>query len=110
MTRASGKPYDQYVAANILQPLGMTSTTLHPSRVPANRRAVGYRWEDERWKEEPALPHGSFGSMGGMLTSVRGWSGGRANQPGVTSRDATAMASIGDARAARPCVRHSATD
>ena len=49
----------------------MTSTTLHPSKVPANRLAVGYRWEDERWKEEPALPHGSFGAMGGMLTSIR---------------------------------------
>ena len=41
------------------------------SEVPAERRAVGYRWEDERWKEEPALPHGSFGAMGGMLTSIR---------------------------------------
>jgi CubicO group peptidase (beta-lactamase class C family) len=71
VARVSGKPYDEYVSQNILQPLGMASTTLHPSRVPANRRAVGYRWEDERWKEEPALPHGSFGSMGGMLTSIR---------------------------------------
>ena len=59
------------MSQSILQPLGMTSTTLHPSKVPANRMAVGYRWEDERWKEEPALPHGSFGAMGGMLTSVR---------------------------------------
>jgi hypothetical protein len=49
----------------------MTSTTLHADRVPKGRLAVGYRWEDERWKEEPALPHGSFGSMGGMLTTVR---------------------------------------
>ena len=49
----------------------MTSTTLHPSKVAANRLAIGYRWEDERWKEEPALPHGSFGAMGGMLTSIR---------------------------------------
>jgi hypothetical protein len=39
--------------------------------VPANRLAHGYRWEDAQWKEEPQLPHGSFGSMGGMLTSVR---------------------------------------
>jgi hypothetical protein len=39
--------------------------------VPQNRLAIGYRWEDERWKEEPALPHGSFGAMGGMLTSIR---------------------------------------
>jgi len=71
VSQASGKPYDEYVSQNILQPLGMTSTTLHPSKVAANRLAVGYRWEDERWKEEPALPHGSFGAMGGMLTSIR---------------------------------------
>jgi CubicO group peptidase (beta-lactamase class C family) len=71
VSRVSGKPYDEYVAENILKPLGMSSTTLHPSKVAPNRIAIGYRWEDERWKEEPALPHGSFGSMGGMLTSIR---------------------------------------
>jgi CubicO group peptidase (beta-lactamase class C family) len=71
VTRASGVAYEDYVTSSILQPLGMTSTTLHPSRVPRGRLAVGYRWEDERWKEEPALPHGSFGAMGGMLTSIR---------------------------------------
>ena len=67
----SRQPYDDYVTKNILQPLGMTSTTLHADRVPKGRLAVGYRWEDERWKAEPALPHGSFGSMGGMLTTIR---------------------------------------
>lgn len=71
VSRVSGKPYDEYVSQNILQPLGMTSTTLQPSKVAANRLAIGYRWEDERWKEEPALPHGAFGAMGGMLTSIR---------------------------------------
>jgi CubicO group peptidase (beta-lactamase class C family) len=71
VSRVSGTSYDEYVSQHILRPLGMTSTTLHPSRVPKDRLAVGYRWEDERWKEEPALPHGSFGAMGGMLTSVR---------------------------------------
>ena len=40
-----------------------------PSR--ANRLAHGYRWEDNQWKEEPPLPDGAFGSMGGMLTSTR---------------------------------------
>ena len=49
----------------------MTSTTLHADRVAKGRLAVGYRWEDERWKEEPPLPHGSFGAMGGMLTTIR---------------------------------------
>jgi CubicO group peptidase (beta-lactamase class C family) len=71
VSNVSRQPYDDYIAKNILQPLGMPSTTLHADRVAKGRLAVGYRWEDERWKEEPALPHGSFGAMGGMLTTVR---------------------------------------
>ena len=64
-------PYREYISARVLRPLGMTSTTLEASDVPPGRLAHGYRWEDERWKEEPPLPDGAFGSMGGMLTSVR---------------------------------------
>jgi len=71
VSNVSGVPYPDYVAANILRPLGMTSTTLEASTVPASRLVHGYRWEDERWKDEVLLAHGSFGSMGGMLTSVR---------------------------------------
>jgi CubicO group peptidase (beta-lactamase class C family) len=70
VTRASGRPYNEYVSTHILKPLGMRSTTLSPASVPAARLAHGYRWEDERWKEEPQLPDGSFGPMGGMLTSL----------------------------------------
>jgi CubicO group peptidase (beta-lactamase class C family) len=62
--------YTSYIDANVLRPLGMTSTTLEPARVPANRLAHGYRWEDEQWKNEPLLANGSFGSMGGMLTTL----------------------------------------
>ena len=71
VSNVSRTTYDDYVTRQILRPLGMTSTTLHASKVPAGRLAIGYRWEDERWKEEPALPHGAFGAMGGMLTSIR---------------------------------------
>ena len=67
----SGAKYEDYLDATILRPLGMTSTTLEPSKVPANRLAHGYRWEDAQWKEEPQLAHGSFGAMGGLLTSIR---------------------------------------
>ena len=70
VSRVSGMPYTDYVTANVIRPLGMTSTTLEPSKVPADRLAHGYRWEDERWKDEPLLANGSFGSMGGMLTTV----------------------------------------
>jgi hypothetical protein len=48
----------------------MSSTTLEPSSVPPNRLAHGYRWEDDQWKNEPLLANGSFGSMGGMLTTL----------------------------------------
>jgi CubicO group peptidase (beta-lactamase class C family) len=71
VSRVSGQPYASYVNANILQPLGMTSTTLEPASVPRDRLALGYRWEDNTWKEEPQLPDGAFGAMGGMLTSSR---------------------------------------
>jgi CubicO group peptidase (beta-lactamase class C family) len=70
VTNVSKVRYEDYVAANILRPLAMTSTTLEPAKVAPNRLVHGYRWEDERWKDEPLLANGSFGSMGGMLTSV----------------------------------------
>jgi CubicO group peptidase (beta-lactamase class C family) len=69
----SGTPtqaYTKYIQDHVLKPLGMNSTTLEPSTVPADRLAHGYRWEDEQWKNEPLLANGSFGSMGGMLTTL----------------------------------------
>lgn len=71
IANVSGVPYKEYVTAHVLKPLGMSSTTLEPKEVAADRLAHGYRWEDERWKEEPQLPDGAFGAMGGMLTSMR---------------------------------------
>jgi CubicO group peptidase (beta-lactamase class C family) len=53
-----------------MKPLGMTSTTLEPAGVPADRLAHGYRWEDGQWKNEPLLANGAGGSMGGMLTTL----------------------------------------
>ncbi len=70
VSNVSHMPYAEYVQRNVLTPLGMTSTTLEPSSVPRDKMALGYRWEDGQWKAEPILPHGAFGSMGGMLTTV----------------------------------------
>lgn len=71
VANVSRTPYADYVTANILRPLGMAATTLEPGAVPDDKLAHGYRWEDEQWKEEPPLPDGAFGSMGGMLTSIQ---------------------------------------
>lgn len=70
VTNVSGMPFRHYVQRHILEPLGMRSTTLEPATVPASKLALGYRYEDDRWKLEPQLADGAFGAMGGMLTSL----------------------------------------
>ena len=68
--RVSGMPYKTYVTDNVLKPLGMTSSTFDVDSVPKDKIAYGYRWEEEQWKAEPLLPHGAFGSMGGLWTTA----------------------------------------
>jgi CubicO group peptidase (beta-lactamase class C family) len=65
----SGLSYPRYLQERVLRPLGMTSTTMEARDVPASRLARGYRLQDGAWLEEPPLADGSFGAMGGMLTS-----------------------------------------
>jgi CubicO group peptidase (beta-lactamase class C family) len=70
VTNVSGMPYARYITERVLRPLGMRVTTMEAASVPAARLAHGYRWQDSTWLEEPQLPDGAFGPMGGMLTSV----------------------------------------
>ncbi len=66
----SGKPYAEAIAEALLQPLGMSSTNFHIDPALNERRALGYRWENEAWRPEPAMAHGAFGAMGGMHTTA----------------------------------------
>ena len=71
VTKASGMRYETYVRAEILGKLHMDSSTFEYSDVPAANRAVGYRLQpDGTYLDEPPLPHGVFGSMGGLLTNA----------------------------------------
>jgi CubicO group peptidase (beta-lactamase class C family) len=71
VSRAAGVPYEQYVQAEILSKLHMTGSTFRFEDVPVARRALGYRLEpDGTYAEEPPLPHGVFGAMGGLLTTA----------------------------------------
>jgi CubicO group peptidase (beta-lactamase class C family) len=70
VTNVSGMPYDQYIMRTIQRPLGMASTGYQVTDWPLQRRAIGYRWENEAWSEEPTMRHGVFGAMGGVQTSA----------------------------------------
>ncbi len=70
VTKVSGVPYREYVEKNILAPLGMKGTSLEPSALPVNARAMGYKKAGDVYQEEPSLPHGAFGAMGGMVTTA----------------------------------------
>jgi len=74
VSRVSGITYQQYITDQILKPLGMTNTYWEYSEVPDNELAQGYRWEDEKWKEEPMLHTGAFGAIGGLITSMSDFS------------------------------------
>jgi CubicO group peptidase (beta-lactamase class C family) len=71
VARASGRVYDEYVRDRILLPLDMRASTFEMAAVPREHIAFGYRWEDNKWKDEQPLAHGSFGAMGGLWTSTR---------------------------------------
>jgi len=74
VSKVSGQSYQDYIKENILLPLGMTHTYWEIDDVPENELAIGYRWEDEQWKLEPMLHDGSFGAMGGLITSIEDFS------------------------------------
>ncbi len=71
VTKASGVPYEKYMREEILAKLQMDGSTYEFSDIPAASRAIGYRLKpDGTYVEEPPLPHGVFGSMGGLLTTA----------------------------------------
>ena len=74
ISRIAGISYQNYISDSILRPLGMAQTYWEIDSVPAERLAIGYRWEEEKWKLEPMLHDGSFGAMGGLITSIEDFS------------------------------------
>jgi len=70
ITNVSGRPYADTISDTLLRPLGMSSSGFDISKSDAERRALGYRWEENEWRPEPPLAHGAFGAMGGMQTSA----------------------------------------
>ncbi len=72
--KVSGKTYQEYITENILKPLGMTSTYWDYNDVPTAQLAIGYRFVDDKWVAQPLLHSGSFGAMGGLITTIEDFS------------------------------------
>lgn len=70
ITNVSKQPYADTITSALLRPLGMESSGFDVEAAPRERRALGYRWEDDAWRVEPTLGPGAFGAMGGLQTSA----------------------------------------
>lgn len=74
VAKVSGMPYQDYIRAEIFEPLGMENTYWEYDRVPDDQLAIGYRREDEEWQLEPMLHDGAYGAMGGLMTTIEDFS------------------------------------
>jgi CubicO group peptidase (beta-lactamase class C family) len=74
VTVVSGTPFQRYITDELLIPLGMNDTQWEYTEVDRDRLALGYRWEDENWKDEPLLHDGIYGAMGGIITTIEDFS------------------------------------
>jgi CubicO group peptidase (beta-lactamase class C family) len=63
-------PYRTFVETRLLTPLGMSASGFDVFAHPKDKRAVGYRWENEAWAEEPTMKDGAFNAMGGLEVSA----------------------------------------
>lgn len=70
VSRVAGEPYQRYITREILEPLGMNDTRWEFADVPAAKLALGYRRENNGWALEPMLHDGTYGAMGGLLTTL----------------------------------------
>lgn len=70
VTNVSGRPYGEYIEQEIMRPIGMNSSGFDIAVSPLERRAIGYRWENDSFTREPDMAHGAFGAMGGVQTSA----------------------------------------
>lgn len=63
-------PYRSFVEQRLLTPLGMTASGFDVLAHPKDKRAIGYRWENDAWAEEPTMKDGAFNAMGGLEVSA----------------------------------------
>lgn len=72
--KVSNMPYQEYIEKNIWQPLGMNDDSWEFSKIPSQKLAKGYHWNNTLWDQEKMLSDGAFGAMGGMISSIKSFS------------------------------------
>jgi CubicO group peptidase (beta-lactamase class C family) len=70
ISQVTGEIYESFMENEILQPLGMHSSTFFTDAISEEARAVGYAKFESGLTEEPATAHGAFTPMGGLHSSV----------------------------------------
>lgn len=68
--KVSGMEFQQYTTANIFKPLGMNATVWDYEKAEQKNLALGYNWIEESHVNIPLEHHGSYGAMGGLITSI----------------------------------------
>ena len=86
----TGRSYMDAITAEILEPLGLTSTRFEHDPRPTSETALGYRLVNAVWESQPFTSPGVFSAMGGLFstaTDLVRWSLwlGRALDPEDTS-------------------------
>lgn len=72
LQKATGRRIEEFISSELLQPLGMTSTSFSPSDFPDDVRAAGYSLdEDDSWLPFPVAESGAFAAAGGIVSTVR---------------------------------------
>ena len=72
ISNVTGKPYQQYISEELLKPLGMNETYWEYNDVPEDQLVIGYA--PDSITIAPMLHDGSFGAMGGLITSIQDFS------------------------------------
>ncbi len=72
ISEVSGMPYQQYIKTRILEPLEMRETYWEYQEVPGDLLVIGYN--PDSLTVAPMLHDGSYGAMGGLITSIKDFS------------------------------------
>jgi len=74
VTEVSQMPYQEFIRKHIWQPLGLQQASWDYKDIAPDKLVQGYSWKTDAWQEAPMLADGSFGAMGGMITSIEAFS------------------------------------